>query len=132
MENLEFKGTKGEWHIVNGRNNKFIYRRPESDLYERNGNNGAGVAGDRPLVTIHRAWIQDGKKGYPFEENAKLIAASPELLEANQENLIDLKILKTNVESELRVNPNGRWQGMDEQIQKWIERTEKAIEKALK
>lgn len=76
------KHTEGEWHIVDGFNCKYIYRRPEIDLYERNGNEGRGFAGDKPLVTIHEGWSGDDEEGYPYEANAKLISAAPDLLEA--------------------------------------------------
>jgi hypothetical protein len=85
---MEFKGTKGEWHIVNGSHMKHIYRRPQKDLYDYSGNEGAGVAGDKPIATVYEGWYGQDETGFPYEANAKLIAAAPDLLEALQEMVL--------------------------------------------
>jgi len=53
-----------------------ILRRPPSELYE----NGGGVAGEKSIATVSRGWYHEGSEGFPFEANARLIAAAPELL----------------------------------------------------
>lgn len=72
---MEAKHTEGPWYFDG---HGAIWRRPPSDLYE----NGGGVAGDRPIATVHIGWHHDGANGYPVEANARLIASAPELLEA--------------------------------------------------
>lgn len=67
--------TEGPWFAdARGR----IWRRPPSDLYE----NGGGVAGDKPIAVVSVGWAGEGVTGYPVEDNARLIAAAPDLLEA--------------------------------------------------
>lgn len=71
----EQKHTEGPWFAdARGR----IWRRPPSDLYE----NGGGVAGDKPIAVVSVGWAGEGVTGYPVEDNARLIAAVPDLLEA--------------------------------------------------
>ena len=71
------KYTKGPWFPdTAGR----IWRRDPSTLYE----NGGGVAGDKPIAFVNVGWIGEGESGYPIKENARLIAAAPDLLEALQ------------------------------------------------
>ena len=69
--------TEGPWFAdARGR----IWRRPPSDLYE----NGGGVAGDKPIAVVSVGWAGEGVTGYPVEDNARLIAAAPEMLLALQ------------------------------------------------
>ena len=69
------KHTPGPWFAdAEGR----IWRRDPSDLYQ----NGGGVAGDKPLAFVNAGWLGEGVTGYPVKENARLIAAAPDLLEA--------------------------------------------------
>ena len=69
------KHTPGPWYTdAIGR----IWRRNPSDLYEY----GGGVAGDKPVATVWKGWVNEGEVGFPLEANARLIAAAPELLEA--------------------------------------------------
>lgn len=71
------KHTEGPWFAdARGR----IWRRPPSDLYE----NGGGMAGDKPIAVVSDGWAGEGVTGYPVEDNARLIAAAPDLLEALQ------------------------------------------------
>ena len=71
------KYTKGPWFTdTAGR----IWRRDPSTLYE----NGGGVAGDKPIAFVNVGWIGEGESGYPITENARLMAAAPDLLEALQ------------------------------------------------
>lgn len=71
----ETKHTPGPWYTdAIGR----IWRRNPSDLYEY----GGGVAGDKPVATVWKGWVNEGEVGFPLEANARLIAAAPELLEA--------------------------------------------------
>lgn len=71
------KHTQGPWFAdEEGR----IWRRPLSELYER----GGTVAGDKPIAVAYFGWYRTDEKGYPVEDNARLIAAAPELLEALQ------------------------------------------------
>ena len=69
------KYTKGPWFPdTAGR----IWRRDPSTLYE----NGGGVAGDKPIAFVNVGWIGEGESGYPIKENARLIAAAPDLFAA--------------------------------------------------
>lgn len=69
------KHTPGPWYADDdGR----IWRRSPNDLYQ----NGGGVAGDRPLALASPGWLGKDVTGYPFADNARLIAAAPDLLEA--------------------------------------------------
>lgn len=69
------KHTPGPWYTdAIGR----IWRRNPSDLYEY----GGGVAGDKPVATVWKGWVNEGEVGFPLDANARLIAAAPELLEA--------------------------------------------------
>ena len=71
----ETKHTPGPWYTdAIGR----IWRRNPSDLYEY----GGGVAGDKPVATVWKGWVNEGEVGFPLEANARLIAAAPELLKA--------------------------------------------------
>lgn len=76
--------THGPWFSDSEGN---IWRRDPKDLYQ----NGGGVAGERPLATVHKGWNHPGAVGYPLEANACLIASAPELLEA-------LEMLETTCE----------------------------------
>ncbi|QKS60448.1 hypothetical protein [Cupriavidus gilardii] len=67
--------TKGPWFTDRDGN---VWRRPPSDLCQ----NGGGVAGDKPIATVHKGWHGEREVGYPVEANARLIAASPSLYEA--------------------------------------------------
>jgi hypothetical protein len=69
--------TAGPW-FADSRGS--IWRRPPSELYE----NGGGVAGDEPLATAYVGWSHKDAQAYPLKENARLIAAAPDLLEALQ------------------------------------------------
>ena len=72
------KHTPGPWFAdAEGR----IWRRDPSDLYQ----NGGGVAGDKPLAFVNAGWLGEGVTGYPVKENARLIAAAPDLLDALQD-----------------------------------------------
>lgn len=72
------KHTPGPWFADQ---TGMIWRRNPAELYQ----NGGGVAGDKPLAAIYVGWFGEGKVGYPMMDNAKLIAAAPELLEALEE-----------------------------------------------
>ena len=72
---MSAKHTPGPWFSDEHGN---VWRRDPDDLYE----NGGGVAGDKPVATAHKGWFGDGFTGYPVTDNARLIAAAPELLEA--------------------------------------------------
>lgn len=67
--------TKGPWFTDRDGN---VWRRPPSDLCQ----NGGGVAGDKPIATVHKGWHGEREIGYPVEANARLIAAAPDLYEA--------------------------------------------------
>lgn len=55
-----------------------IWRRPPHELYCF----GGKVTGERPLAMVDHGWVGDSLSGYPLESNARLIAASPDLLGA--------------------------------------------------
>lgn len=61
------KPTPGPWHADK---NGAIWRRSPAELYE----NGGGVAGDKPVATVHKGWHGEGEEGYPVQDNARLIA----------------------------------------------------------
>ena len=69
------KHTPGPWYA-----DKFgdIWRRHPAELYE----NGGGIAGDKPIAQARIGWRGIEQQGYPVEQNARLIAAAPDLLEA--------------------------------------------------
>lgn len=72
---MQTQHTPGPWFTdTAGR----IWRRDPSTLYE----NGGDVAGDKPIAFVNVGWIGEGESGYPINENARLIAAGPDLLEA--------------------------------------------------
>ena len=68
--------TPGPWYAEIRNGSASILRRPPSDLYE----NGGGVAGEKSIATVSRGWYHEGSAGFPFEANARLIAAAPDLL----------------------------------------------------
>lgn len=73
---MEVKFTPGPWFADSER---AVWRRPPSELYQ----NGGGVAGDAPIAVVydgHSSWANK----YPAEANARLIAASPTMLEVLQ------------------------------------------------
>lgn len=72
---MEAKHTPGPWYVDK---ECAIWRRPPAELYQ----NGGGVAGDKPLATVHEGWYGEDVTGYPAQANARLIAAAPDLLEA--------------------------------------------------
>lgn len=103
---MEFKGTKGEW-IIN-RNN--VPDLPEVEFE---------IEGDNMQVALS------------FDYNdAKLIAAAPELLKELKESNTDLIIIHGHILSELK-NGNTQWEGVDEIIYQRIEENKKIINKAL-
>lgn len=71
----EPKFTKGPWYA-----DKYgkIWRNVPSDLYEY----GGKIAGDMPLAFVNRGWCGNDEKPYPQQDNANLIAASPDMYEA--------------------------------------------------
>ena len=42
------------------------------------------MAGDKPIAVVSVGWAGEGVTGYPVEDNARLIAAAPEMLLALQ------------------------------------------------
>ena len=78
--NKEF--TKGPWFVnrkMPGFGMDIRITRFEESSYWKEGH--VALAGDYPLATIHTGH-KNWENGYPVEENAKLIAAAPELFEA--------------------------------------------------
>lgn len=69
LRRLAQAATPGPW-FSDARGN--IWRRPPSDLYE----NGGSVARDKPIAFVAVWWRGEGVTGYPFETNARLIAAA--------------------------------------------------------
>ena len=106
---MEFKGTKGEWKLVNQTQvvfSKDDFNTKDCDLYEHQYDS--------------------------FEEliaNAKLLAASKDLLKALQETDKDLCVLWGQVKHLEESNP--RAEGLSDLIQKWRDRNKEAINKAL-
>lgn len=101
LRRLAQEATPGPW-FSDRRGN--IWRRPLSDLYE----NGGGVAGDKPLAFVAAGWAGEGVTGYPFEANARLIAAAnpaaiSELLDRLETAEKDAAHQKALAESALRV-----------------------------
>ncbi len=97
---MEAKHTPGPWHVDK---ECAIWRRPPAELYQ----NGGGVAGDKPLATVHEGWYGEGVTGYPAQANACLIAAAPDLLEACQTFAEWLRREDAGFPAEMRCAPEG-------------------------
>jgi len=110
---MKFKGTKGKWEFRDGYAMDIVTSDDRS----------FGIV---DLGTEQDAFLAD----YPLDElkaNAKLIASAPEMFEELKETIIDLKILRNQIESEVKTNH--LFKGMPELIQIWINRKEKLLTK---
>lgn len=113
----EFKGTKGEWYVdheENGYNEHNVLYTPISS-----------DSADSLVTSICEVYGDSDED----KANAKLIASAPELLEALQQMQIDLNILQSNFRQIEKVD--SRADGMVQVVQNWIDRNNKAINKAL-
>lgn len=71
---------------------------------------------------------ENGDCSITYEEakaNAHLIAAAPEMLKALEQSTLTLVLLKNQVVTSCKKDP--RWEGMDEEIQKYIDANRNAI-----
>lgn len=109
----EFKGTKGEW-ILDERECRIVLK---------------SKAGINDICDVW-GFNADTKQSVKTKmiANAKLIACAPEMLNELIETITDLKILRNQINSE--VKNNHLFEGMPELMDKWIERKEKLIKKA--
>jgi len=104
---MEFKGTKGQWE--------------NKEIFTHSGGFYKVVCGGVSICNI----ITRNQEQAEF--NAKLITAAPEMFEEIKETIIDLKILRNQIESESKTNH--LFDGMPELIQKWIDRKEQLLTK---
>lgn len=120
---MKTKHTPAPWKVVNARLIDLTY------LDGRLHKEGIEIDIQQELTNQHIVSI---KKCIAASEeakaNAKLIAASPELLEETKESIVDLKILSEQLLKESEFNQ--RFHGMYEIMRNWIERKEKLIKKA--
>ena len=121
LRRLAQAATPGPW-FSDARGN--IWRRPPSDLYE----NGGSVARDKQIAFVAVWWRGEGVTGYPFENNARLIAASNpatviELLDRLEAAEKDSAHHKALAESALRVAKG--WEDKCDELRAKIEAMER-------
>jgi hypothetical protein len=104
MEN--FKGTKGKWVIGSTPSGKVKIQ------------DGYGFSIANMTSTID----QENRL------NALLISKAPEMLDIIEESVINLKILRDQIDFESKVN--NRFEELEPVISNWIERQEKLIKEA--
>ena len=104
---MEFKGTKGEWKVGNSDTHNYIYNNASDDPFRN--------------FTIANC-DNDGIQKKEAKENAKLIAAAPDLLDALQGTLKRLNDLRESGRISLNIQETFR----DMEI------AQQAINKALK
>jgi hypothetical protein len=129
----EFKGTQGEWRVQEQ------FDAPNLIIDKENGTEwyalSSYVFGNDKIIGETK-YVTCVNRGYPsvnvlgeMRANAKLIAASKDLLEALQETEKDLCVLWGQVKHLEESNPIA--EGISDLIQDWRDRNKKAINKAL-
>lgn len=113
LDMTDAKHTPGPW-FLSGSMTKYVEARIGNGFLQE-------VASVGPTVA-------DAGYGDQQMANARLIAAAPELLEALQELLIDMKIAQTNMQSAAKRDP--AWEGCADAIQPRVDAAIEVIAKA--
>lgn len=119
--NYEFKGTPGPWRILTTEDN--------THLVSDGANSYNGLRDVRLGFLDSEESVGFVVTGCMLVEDARLMAAAPDLFEALKETAIDLKILKEGLAK--LAERNHAAEGYPEVVQKWIDRAESALKKSL-
>jgi len=109
----EFKGTQGNWKISSNTEDGLIISAISPSV--------------RDISTVWK-YGNDFLELKEFEANAKLIECAPDMFKEIQETIVDLKILRNQIIDANKTNH--LFDGMDDLMDKWIERKEDLIKKS--
>lgn len=119
--NYKFKGTPGPWQVLTKEDNPHLIECGRASYN--------GVRDKRIGFLDSKELVGFGITGCMLIEDARLMAAAPDLFEALKETAIDLKILKEGLAK--LAERNHAAEGYPEVVQKWIDRAESALKKSL-